>query len=81
VKLPFNTILNIGSGEQITDLLLATHVKKNWESSSLINVLNELKKPETYFNFNIEKAQNLLGYKPLELKEGLELYKKSMTLK
>lgn len=74
-KLPFNTILNIGSGEQITDLMLAQNIKNIWKSNSKINILNESNEPETYLNYDIKNAKRLIGYMPLSLYEGLELYK------
>lgn len=75
--LPFNTRLNIGSGESTTDRSLATEIKQIWESSSKINILNTSTIPEDYFNFNIEKAKQMLGYHPVSLKEGLKQYREN----
>jgi nucleoside-diphosphate-sugar epimerase len=77
-KLSFNTVLNIGSGEQISDLMLAEHIRCNWDSNSKINILNNLDRPETHFNYDIKKAKSLINYESVTLKVGLELYKKSM---
>ena len=78
-KVPFNTILNIGSGEKISDIELAEQIKNIWASDSKINVLNKLYEPEKYFYFDIRKAQKLLSYSPRILTDGLKLYKESQT--
>lgn len=76
-NIPFNTRLNIGSGQSTTDLDLAHNIKETWKSKSEIKVLNNLIGPEQYFNYKVEKAKLLLGYQPVGLKEGLKLYKES----
>lgn len=79
-ELEFNTILNIGSGEQVTDLMLAEQIITHWNSNSEIKVLNTSKDPDTYFSYDIKKAADLIGYTPLKLAEGLTLYRKSQEL-
>lgn len=80
-SLPFNTILNIGSGEQITDLVLAKCITDNWNSSSKINVLDKLDSTETYFNYDIKKAQKLISFQPSNLIDGLKKYKNRIETK
>jgi UDP-glucose 4-epimerase len=80
-SLPFNTILNIGSGEQITDLILAKCITDIWNSSSEINVLDKLDSQETYFNYDIKKAQKLIGFQPMSLIDGLKKYENRIESK
>lgn len=72
---PYNTKLNIGSGDAITDRVLADTIVKNWESTSKVNILNKSALPNEYLNYNIEKAKQLIQFKPLSLAEGLREYK------
>ena len=74
VILPFHTILNIGSGQKITNLKLAEEIIDIWKSSSNINILNN-KEIESYFTCDLIKAKELICYEPLSLSEGLTLYK------
>ncbi|MDB5130267.1 MAG: UDP-glucose 4-epimerase [Mucilaginibacter sp.] len=74
VGLPFNTVLNIGSGEPVTDRALAAQIKKTWDSSSQIEILDKNINPETILNFSVAKAKNLINYDPVKLKRGLQLY-------
>jgi UDP-glucose 4-epimerase len=79
INIPFNTRLNIGSGQGTSDLELAHKIKEIWKSTSVIKVLNNLMHPEDYFNYKVEKAKQLLGYQPVGLTEGLRLYKESYS--
>jgi nucleoside-diphosphate-sugar epimerase len=79
VDLPFNTRLNIGSGQSICDLQLAEEIKSIFGSKSHIKILNTLSTKEEYFNYNIDKAKLMLGYEPMNLADGLKLHKKMIT--
>lgn len=74
VKLPMHCKLNIGSGEPLTDLDLAQKIKDNWDSSSEISILNLETDFETYLNYDIQKAKNLINYTPISFANGLSLY-------
>lgn len=76
VKLPFKTILNIGSGYAVSDKLLAKTIVETWNSKIDIAILNQNNKPETILNYSIEKARKLINFHPLALTEGLISYKK-----
>lgn len=73
--LPYNCVFNIGSGEQITDEVLAKQIKTIWQSNSKILIKNMADKPDTYFNYSIVKANDLLGYYPSKLVDGLTRYR------
>lgn len=73
--LPFYTILNIGSGQATTDENLAADIVEIWGSKSKIEILNKHTDAETALNYDIEKAGRSIGYTPIKLKKGLQLYK------
>lgn len=77
--LPPHQILNIGSGMPVSDFELANFIREEWTSKSVINVLNTSTDQETFLNYDIGKAQMLIGYTPTSLQQGLhELHKMNM---
>lgn len=73
-KLPFYSIMNIGSGEPVSDAQLAAVIAETWNSRSEIKTLCQNIASETILNYNIKMANNHIGYKPLNIQQGLQLY-------
>ena len=66
-------IINLGSGQEISILDIAEIITSTLDSNSNIIPINKRGEMENFL-FNIEKAKNLLKFKPSNLKESIKKY-------
>lgn len=65
-------IINIGSGKPVNIKDLAQKIKKVCDSQSKLKIKSRM--PGHIFYFDIKKAKNLLGFKPMDLDRAMREY-------